>query len=240
MLQASISGRIGSLLIRASFDTRGGPLLIVGPNGAGKTTLLLMLLGIRRPDSGRIVVADTTLFDSQRRVEIAVEERRLGYVPQDYALFPHLTVLENVEFARASGAVGDRASVRADSQRVLENFGLSALANRQTTNLSGGEKQKVALARRLRPSRAHSFWTSRWRRSTRVRGERFACSSRPIWPGSACPRCSSLTILLTPPHSVTGSRCWSKGASCRLEPGTSCAPVQLPRSSSNSWHEAGK
>ena len=149
MLEASISGSIGALRIEARFDTRAGPLVLVGPNGAGKTTLLLMLLGVRRQDSGRIVVGEATLFDSERRIDVAVEERRLGYVPQDYALFPHMTVLENVEFARASGAAGDRTSVRAHSRRTLEDFGLSALADRQTTDLSGGEKQKVALARAL-------------------------------------------------------------------------------------------
>ena len=149
MLEASISGRVGSLLIEARIDTRGGPLLLVGPNGAGKTTLLLMLLGVRRPSSGRIVVGDATLFDSQRRVDVVVEERRLGYVPQDYALFPHMTVLENVEFACASGTGRDRTSVRAYSLRTLEDFGLSTLADRRTTDLSGGEKQKVALARAL-------------------------------------------------------------------------------------------
>ena len=149
MLEASISGRIGALLIEARFDTRGGPLVLVGPNGAGKTTLLLMLLGVRRPGSGRIVVGETTLFDSGRGIDVAVEERRLGYVPQDYALFPHMTVLENVEFARVNGAGRDRSSVRAHSLRILDEFGLAALSNRQTTDLSGGEKQKVALARAL-------------------------------------------------------------------------------------------
>lgn len=149
MLGAVIIGRVGSLRIEARFDTSAGPLVLVGPNGAGKTTLLLMLLGIRRPDSGRIVVGDTTLFDSERRVDVAVEERRLGYVPQDYALFPHMTVLENVEFARTSGAGRDRTSVQADARRILADFGLSTLADRQTTDLSGGEKQKVALARAI-------------------------------------------------------------------------------------------
>jgi molybdate transport system ATP-binding protein len=130
-------------------DTRGGPLVLVGPNGAGKTTLLLMLLGIRRPQSGRIVVGGVTVFDSERRIDVAVEQRRLGYVPQDYALFPHMTVRENVEFARESGSNGDRASARAHCQRALEDFGLSKLHDRKTADLSGGEKQKVALARAL-------------------------------------------------------------------------------------------
>jgi len=146
MLVAAIEGRIGRLRIEASVDARGGPLLLVGPNGAGKTTLLLMLLGVRQPDSGRIVIEETTLFDSARALNVPVEERRLGYVPQDYALFPHLTVLQNVEFARGSGPSRSR---RARAQQLLEEFGLAQLASARTTELSGGEKQKIALARAI-------------------------------------------------------------------------------------------
>ncbi len=89
--------------------------MIAGPNGAGKTTLLLMILGVRRPSSGRVVVGGATLFDSARRVDVPVEERRLGYVPQDYALFPHMTVLGNVQFA-----LDGNASERSPRARRLQ------------------------------------------------------------------------------------------------------------------------
>ena len=88
MLKAAISGVVGTRQIEVEIDTQGGPLVIVGPNGAGKTTLLLMILGVRRPRAGHIVVGGITLLDSARRIDLAVEKRRLGYVPQDYALFP--------------------------------------------------------------------------------------------------------------------------------------------------------
>ncbi|HEY0467658.1 MAG TPA: ABC transporter ATP-binding protein, partial [Polyangiaceae bacterium] len=123
-----------------------------GPNGAGKTTLLLMLLGVRRPRSGRIVVGGTTLLDTARRLEVPVESRRLGYVPQDYALFPHMTALANIEFALANGDSNQNAaSRRLKALSLLSDFGLAELAQRRSTELSGGEKQRVALARALAP-----------------------------------------------------------------------------------------
>lgn len=147
-LQAIISGRIGTLPIDARIDTGKGTLVLAGPNGAGKTTLLLMILGIRRPSSGRVVVGDSTLLDSAIHVDIAVEERRLGYVPQDYALFPHMTVLGNVEFAVASSALGcHRRSRRMYAEATLSDLSLTELAERRTSDISGGEKQMVALAR---------------------------------------------------------------------------------------------
>jgi molybdate transport system ATP-binding protein len=150
VLEAVVSGGIGTRQIEARLDTRGGPLVIVGPNGAGKTTLLLMILGVRRPRTGRIVVGGVTLLDSARRVEIPVERRRLGYVPQDYALFPHMTALENVEFAIAnSDSKQNVASRRLQALSLLSDFGLAELARRRSTDLSGGEKQRVALARAL-------------------------------------------------------------------------------------------
>jgi len=150
MLEAVVSGGIGARQIEARLDTRGGPLVVIGPNGAGKTTLLLMILGVRRPRSGRIVVGGTTLLDTARRVEIPVENRRLGYVPQDYALFPHMTALANVEFALASGNSNPNVpSRRLQALSLLSDFGLAELAQRRSTDLSGGEKQRVALARAL-------------------------------------------------------------------------------------------
>ena len=150
MLEAVLSGGIGARQIEARLDTRGGPLVVIGPNGAGKTTLLLMILGVRRPRSGRVVVGEATLLDTLRRVEVPVERRRLGYVPQDYALFPHMTALANVEFALASSdSKQDRASRRLQARALLSDFGLAALAQRRSTDLSGGEKQRVALARAL-------------------------------------------------------------------------------------------
>jgi molybdate transport system ATP-binding protein len=149
-LQAILKGRVGTLCIDVTLETGGGTLALIGPNGAGKSTLLFMLLGIRQPQTGRVVVDGSTLFDTSTGVDIAVEDRRLGYVPQSYALFPHMNVLENVEFAVACGT-GDRNRHfrRTQAEAILNEFGLTELSARRSTDLSGGEKQKVALARTL-------------------------------------------------------------------------------------------
>ena len=150
MLEASVKGRVGSLAIDVELDTSGGTLVVVGPNGAGKTSLLLMILGALEPESGRVAVNGQVLFDSKGGVNVRLEERGLGYVPQNYALFPHLSVLENIEFVmecraeRANGRV-----VRERAVAILEDLEMGQFAERATHTLSGGEKQRVALARAL-------------------------------------------------------------------------------------------
>ena len=120
-----------------------GPTALVGPNGAGKSTLLRALLGAVPVRRGRIVLDGRTLLDTAREVAVPAEDRRVAWVPQDYALFPHLTVLENVAFG-SPGPAG-----RARALEVMEQLGLTPLASRRPGALSGGECQKVALARAL-------------------------------------------------------------------------------------------
>jgi molybdate transport system ATP-binding protein len=111
---------------------------LVGPSGAGKTTILRAIAGLVRPQSGAIAVAGETWFDAARRVDLPVDERPVGFLFQDYALFPHLTVRKNIEFARRHRADG-----------YLERFGIGHLADARPSELSGGERQRVALARAL-------------------------------------------------------------------------------------------
>lgn len=148
-LDASLEGWVGAMRISAHLQTGDGPLVLVGPNGAGKSSLLRMLLGAI-PATGRIVVGETILLDSVAGVDVPLEQRRLGYVPQDYGLFPHLSVRENVRFAARSAV--SRASRSERDQRVdarLSELGLEALAERSVRTLSGGERQRLALARAL-------------------------------------------------------------------------------------------
>jgi len=113
--------------------------VLFGPSGAGKSTLLRMLAGLERPDSGQIVFRGETWFDSVSAILLPPQKRRAGFLFQDYALFPHLTVLENVAYA------ADRARAHA----LLERFGLSELSTRKPGSISGGQQQRVALARAL-------------------------------------------------------------------------------------------
>jgi ABC-type sulfate/molybdate transport systems ATPase subunit len=131
-------------LPRRAFDLRvaltlgAETIALVGPSGAGKTSLLRTVAGLERPSAGRIALGPEVWFDAERRVHVSPEHRRVGYLPQDYGLFPHLSVAANVAFA------GRRE--RAD---LLERLGIAHLAGVLPAQLSGGERQRVALARAL-------------------------------------------------------------------------------------------
>ncbi len=121
-------------------DVRGGRILVVlGPSGAGKTLLIETIAGFRAAQRGRIVLA------GQDVTRLAPEERRVGLMFQDYALFPHLSVLENVRFGLRARGQRDPAPAHA----ILERLGVAHLAERRPRTLSGGERQRVALARAL-------------------------------------------------------------------------------------------
>jgi molybdate transport system ATP-binding protein len=145
-LSCELLVRAGTLEVEASLELGAEVLALVGPNGAGKTTLFLGLLGLRLPERGRIVAGGQLLFDAERGFNLAVEQRRLAYVPQDYALFPHLTAAEQVEFALSQP--GRRARTRR-AHELLESLGVLAVAARKPAQLSGGERQRIALARAL-------------------------------------------------------------------------------------------
>jgi molybdate transport system ATP-binding protein len=116
----------------------GETVALVGPSGAGKTSVLRAIAGLARPSAGRIALGDDVWFDAARNVSRRPDERRVGFVFQEYALFPHMSVRQNVAYA---------GKKRADE--LLERFGISQLAHARTTELSGGERQRVALARAL-------------------------------------------------------------------------------------------
>jgi molybdate transport system ATP-binding protein len=126
-----------------SFDLRltlevEGTVALVGPSGSGKTTVLRAIAGLVRPRAGRIAIGGDTWFDAGAAVDRPVDERAVGFLFQDYALFPHLTVRQNVEFAR-----------RHKADAYLERFRIGHLSAARPADLSGGERQRVALARAL-------------------------------------------------------------------------------------------
>ena len=119
---------------------------VVGPSGSGKTSLLSMIAGLRRPDEGRIVVDQQVYCDSQKGIHLAPELRQVGYVFQDYLLFPHLTVRDNLTFG-AKRAKARKSSIQLDDLvQVLE---LGDLLDRFPEALSGGQRQRVSVGRAL-------------------------------------------------------------------------------------------
>jgi molybdate transport system ATP-binding protein len=152
-LHVRLIARIGALHLNVELDTGPGPLVVVGPNGAGKSSLLDLLLGARAPaaiERGRVTLGARILLDTESRIDVPLEARRIGYLPQDYGLFPHLDVKANVAFAVNSAETPADRRARADRAReVLRELALEPLAGRRVGELSGGEKQRVALARAL-------------------------------------------------------------------------------------------
>ena len=162
---AGLTKRFGDVVAvrSAAFELPNGELLgVLGPSGCGKTTMLRLLAGFERPDDGLVQIAGRTVVGDG--VWIPPERRRVGIVPQDFALFPHLTVGQNVAFGldrrAASTAASDvarwlrRAALPARAREMLELVGLADFAERYPHELSGGEAQRVALARALAPAPA--------------------------------------------------------------------------------------
>jgi molybdate transport system ATP-binding protein len=146
ILDVDLHGAIGELTIEAAFRTSDRPTVIVGPNGAGKTTLLMLILGTLKPRAGHVTLGDRRLFDRAARIDVPIERRRIGFLPQRYGLFPHLDVAGNVVYGVEGGTRGDR---RRRAATLIDELGIGALATRRPTELSGGEAQRVALARAL-------------------------------------------------------------------------------------------
>lgn len=142
----------GGPTIQAAFDldtAAGETLVLFGPSGSGKTTVLRCLAGLDRPDSGRIVLGDAVWFESSTGRWLPPQQRRVGYLPQGLALFPHLDVEGNIGFGAAAL---DRRARRARVRELVERFGLGGLERRRPDELSGGQRQRVALARALAAS----------------------------------------------------------------------------------------
>ena len=133
-------------LLDVAFEAPAGFTILFGASGAGKTTLLDCIAGLTAPESGKISIGDRVLFDSSQSINIPLSRRRTGYVLQNLALFPHMTVTQNVAYGLARLPDSER---RQRSASMLEAFRISHLAQRSTREISGGEAQRVALARTL-------------------------------------------------------------------------------------------
>jgi molybdate transport system ATP-binding protein len=149
-LRLRVSDRTRRFDLAVRFASAAPAVALYGPSGAGKSLTLQAIAGLLRPDAGHVRIGGRTLFDAAGRIDLPAPERRIGYLFQDYALFPHLTVRQNIAFGLTSWR---RPRLRpADAARVdelLRVFGLETLAAAQPAALSGGQRQRVALARAL-------------------------------------------------------------------------------------------
>ncbi len=146
-----ITFRYGSntVLEHFSLDVESGKIVcLVGPSGCGKTTLVRALLGLIKPETGTITVGERTLFDVKKRINVPAEKRNIGIVFQDYAVWPHMTVLENVSYPLKKQRV-PKDEIRKRAMRALEQVHMTEYANHLPNQLSGGQQQRVAIARAL-------------------------------------------------------------------------------------------
>lgn len=136
----------GSFNLNVHFRALAGFTILFGASGAGKTTLLDCIAGVTDPDDGRIAVGGEDLYDSEKKRNVAAWKRRIGYVHQDLALFPHLTAGENIAYGLRTLSAAERQT---RSREILEAFRIEGLRDRRPAQISGGERQRVALARAL-------------------------------------------------------------------------------------------
>lgn len=143
-IRKTLNGPQGEFVLEVDLRVEEGEFLtFYGPSGAGKTTLLRCIAGLETPDAGTIRYGSETWFDSTQRARLPAQQRRVGYMFQDYALFPNMTVRGNLEFAQRKGAERKRVD------ELIEMMALGGLQHSRTALLSGGQKQRVALARAL-------------------------------------------------------------------------------------------
>jgi molybdate transport system ATP-binding protein len=146
----TLKSRGRQFTLQSSFSSEEKFVVLFGPSGSGKTITIRAIAGLLSPDRGRIIVGGRTLFDSSRHINIPTRHRKIGYVLQDYALFPHLTVEKNVGFGlRTRWPLTLSKPDRIRVEDFLEMFELQPLAKSFPRDLSGGQRQRVALARAL-------------------------------------------------------------------------------------------
>lgn len=141
-LAVDVSVRQGDFTLELAWEGALGVLGLWGPSGSGKTTMLEVIAGLRRPARGRVTFGGRVLVDTERHVAMPPRSRGIGYAPQDAALFPHMSVRQNVLY-------GARRAAATPLEPVMEMLEVAGLIERRPAGLSGGERQRIALARAL-------------------------------------------------------------------------------------------
>lgn len=142
-----IEKRLCSFHLRVKFEAKNEVLALLGASGCGKSMTLKCIAGIEKPDRGKIIVDGVTLFDSEKKVNLTPQKRRVGLLFQNYALFPNMTVRQNI--LAGANREKDSARKKARANEIMEAFGLLELADHYPAQLSGGQQQRTALARIL-------------------------------------------------------------------------------------------
>lgn len=148
MLVCDVRKMLRDFELNMSFTVSDETLVIVGHSGCGKSTLLKLIAGLLSPDEGRILIGEQFFFSREKKYNVPTEERKIGFVFQNYALFPHLSVFENVCYGLDSKTF-PKSERQRKTEQILTSLGIEHLAESMPQDLSGGEQQRVALARAL-------------------------------------------------------------------------------------------
>lgn len=145
-LYIDITKNLSSFNLDVSMESKSGIIGFLGSSGSGKSMTLKCIAGLEKPSKGKIVINNKVLFDSEEKINIKTRDRRVGFLFQNYALFPHMTIKDNIEIGLDKISKVEKSKL---SYNYIKKFGLEGLENRYPWQLSGGQQQRVALARAL-------------------------------------------------------------------------------------------
>ena len=145
-LYIDINKDLSSFNLEVAMESKGGIIGFLGASGSGKSMTLKCIAGLEKADSGKIIINEKVLFDSENKINIKTKDRKVGFLFQNYALFPHMTIRDNIEIGLDKLRKIEKNKL---SSTYIEKFGLNGLENRYPWQLSGGQQQRVALARAL-------------------------------------------------------------------------------------------
>ncbi len=144
MIEIVVKKKFPALTMDFAFKLASNRAVLFGPSGSGKSSLLKMMIGFFRPDEGRITAADTIVFDKEQAVDLPVHQRQFGYLPQDYTLFPNMSIGENILYGLKARKIPYN---KKELNEVVEKLGIAGRLAARPAELSGGQQQRVALAR---------------------------------------------------------------------------------------------